>query len=416
MPDNPGGLNLKGKIALLLATTLALLSTAIVSPAMPDIAVAFSENMSSEWLPRNLIFLVSLISDSTSSKFIIKVFVLSVPALFIVLGAPLAGMLADQWGKKRVLAISLAAFSISGVSGFFVDSLTPLLIGRAILGLSVAGIVACTVAMVGDYFYGEERNKFIGLQGAAMKGGGVLFLLLGGLLADISWRMPFLVYLVAFVALPGVIFYLYDIPAQERKPSAEVALSWLPVNFVLFTAFAASAFYFMILVQTPFFLDQAFSASRFQMGLASVIANIVAGLVATVFFVFKARFSYVAMFAFIYAMIGIGYAIVAVAPDYRIVLAGLSVAGLGIGLIVPAQSAWMLAVVPAERRGFAIGLVATAMYMGQFIAPIMIEPFVNPNDPFYIFVVASGTLLALSIVYAIIAWISAARSTVPAKT
>lgn len=406
----PNGLSLNGKIALLMATTLALLSTAIVSPSMPDIAAAFSANMEAEWLPRRLIELISLFSDSTSSNFIIKVFVLSVPALFIVLGSPVAGICSDLWGRRRVLLISLIVFSLSGVSGYFVESLTPLLIGRAILGLSVAGIKACTVAMVGDYFQGEARNKFIGLQGAAMKVGGVGFLLLGGYLADISWRAPFLVYLVAFIALPGVMFHLYDVFAQEEKSLTPKKLPWRTVNFVLLTAFAASAFYFMILVQTPFFLDQAFNATRFQMGLASAAANTVAGIVATMFFVFKARFSYVGMFAFVFLTIGLGYGIVAVAPHYLVVLAGLSLAGLGIGLIVPAQSAWMLSVVPAERRGVAIGLVATAMYCGQFFAPIMIEPFIDPDNPFHIFTIASGSLMVLGVVYTMVAGTSAAKS------
>jgi len=409
------GLCLNGKIALLMATTLALLSTAIVSPSMPDIALAFSENMAAEWLPLRLIQFISLFSDSTSTNFIIKVFVLSVPALFIVLGSPIAGICSDLWGRRRVLLISLIAFGASGVSGYFVESLTPLLIGRAVLGLSVAGIKACTVAMVGDYFQGEERNKFIGLQGAAMKVGGVGFLLLGGYLADISWRAPFLVYLVAFVALPGVTFHLYDVFVQEQKNVVRKKLPWGTVNFVLLTAFLASAFYFMILVQTPFFLDQAFSATRFQMGLASAAANTVAGVVATLFFVFKARFSYVGMFAFVFLTLGVGYGIVAISPHYWVVLIGLSLAGLGIGLIVPAQSAWMLSVVPGERRGVAIGLVATAMYCGQFFAPIMIEPFLDPSNPFHIFTIASGSLVVLGVIYTVVAGTSVAKSNLAAQ-
>lgn len=392
-------LSLKGKVSLLLATTLALLSTAIVSPSMPDIASTFAINMEQEWLPRTIISFISLFSESAGSGLIIKIFVLSVPALFIVIGAPIIGMLGDIWSKKWLLIISLAVFSVSGTSGYFVDSLTPLLIGRAVLGLSVAGIKACTVAMVGDYFSGEARHKYLGLQGASMKLGGVLFLLMGGYLADFSWRTPFLVYLIAFVALPGIILYLYDVNSCNDVKAAQEPIPWPRVGLVLITAFMASTFFFMILVQAPFFLDQAFSVSRFQMGLASAVANTIAGVVATVFFLFKARLSYLAMFAFVFLMIGTGFFIVSGAPAYWVVLVGLGVAGLGIGLIIPAQDSWMLATIPAEKRGLGTGLVATAMYLGQFMAPIVIDPFINPSDPFYVFTVASETLLALGVIY-----------------
>lgn len=392
-------LSLSGKVSLLLATTLALLSTAIVSPSMPDIAATFSNNMEQEWLPRTIISFVSLFSDSAGSNLIIKLFVLSVPALFIVVGAPLIGILGDIWSKKWLLVVSLVVFSISGTSGYFVDSLTPLLIGRAILGVSVAGIKACTVAMVGDYFEGEARQKYLGLQGASMKLGGVLFLLLGGYLADVSWRAPFLVYLIAFIALPGVIAYLHDVRSSDDAKVLREPIPWYRVVFVLLTAFMASAFFFMILVQAPFFLDQAFSASRFQMGLASAVTNIIAGLVATVFFLFKARFSYLAMFAFVFLMLGTGFFVVSEASEYWVVLVGLAVAGIGVGLIIPAQDSWMLDTIPAARRGLGTGLVATAMYLGQFMVPILIDPFTDPSEPHYVFTVASEVLLMLGVIY-----------------
>ena len=40
--------------------------------------------------------------------------------------------------------------------------------------------------------------------------------MLGGVLADISWRGPFLIYLAAFVVLPSIIWVLYEpTPAEQ---------------------------------------------------------------------------------------------------------------------------------------------------------------------------------------------------------
>ena len=399
-----GELGLPGKIALLLAATLALLSTAIVSSAMPDIAAHFSGSFNDEWLPRILSSLAASLFGPPSDDFLIKLFVLSIPALFIVIGAPLVGIISDRLGRQRVLATALTIFAVSGVSGYFAESLTTLIVGRAILGLSVAGITTCTVAMIGDYFKGPQRDRFAGTQGAAMKIGGVTFLLAGGVLADLSWRTPFLIYAISLIALPGVLFFLRDPSTAKSHHSADVEkLHWGRIGFVLISAFSASSFFFMILVQVPFFLDQAFSVTRTQVGLATATANTVAGLIAIAFSLFRSRLTYVGVFAFIFAMIGAGYGVVSIAPSYLLVLGGLAIAGIGIGLIVPTQSAWMLSVVPATRRGMAMGLVATAMYCGQFMAPILIEPFVDPEHPFRIFEIACLSLLGIAALYSAIA-------------
>lgn len=397
-------LSVSGRWSLLLATTLALLSTGIVSPAMPDIALAFADNVTEERIPQALVSLIAMVSDSAGIDFIIKFFILSVPSLFVVIGAPLFGYLSDLWGRKRLLLISLATFAIAGTSGYFVDTLTALLAGRAVLGLSIAGIKTCTVAMVGDYYHGEERQKFLGLQGSAMKLGGVVFLLLGGLLADISWRAPFLVYLMSFLILPGVILHLFEVHTTHKEKKSGSAIPWRPAAVVLGTAFIASGSYFMILVQIPFFLDQAFSPSRFQIGLAAASGNIVAGLIATRFYLFKARLSYPAMFSWVFLMLGTGYWIVSISSSYTMVLAGLAVSGLGIGLILPSQDSWMLSIVPAARRGMATGLVATVMYLGQGLAPVLIQPVIDPGDPFFVFRVTSMLLFVLALAYLLFAW------------
>ena len=315
---------------------------------------------------------------------------------------PLFGFLSDSWGRRRLLLISLVGFAVAGTSGYFVDTLTALLAGRAALGLCIAGIKTCTVAMVGDYFQGEERQKFLGLQGSAMKFGGVVFLVLGGLLADISWRTPFLVYLLAFVVLPGVILYLSDVNIAHTDVKSDEKIPWRPAAIVLATTFIASGFYFMILVQLPFFLDQAFSSSRFQIGIASASGNIVAALVATRFYLFKERLSYPTMFSLVFLMLGTGYFIVSLSSSYGAVVAGLAVSGLGIGLIVPSQDSWMLAIAPGSRRGVATGLVATVMYLGQFMVPILLQPVIDPGDPFYAFRFAAIVLWILAASYLIL--------------
>lgn len=399
-------ISFNGKVALLVATALALLGTPLVSPAMKDIAIAFADQTQTDPVGRAIMGLIARFSDTADIKFLIKFILLSIPALFIVVGAPLAGWLSDIWGRRRLLIASLLLFAVAGTSGYFVDTLTGLFIGRAFLGIGIAGIKTLSVAMVGDYFTGAERAKFIGWQGAAMKLGGVVFLLLGGFLADIHWSIPFWGYMLAFVALPGVLFSLHESAPQKTATAAGDTAAPLPplpllkVAYILFAAFVASVLFFMTLVQMPFFIPERFGGTPGQIGVATALANLSAAIVATQFYRFKARLSYVAIFAYVFFMIGLGYAVVATAPSYAVLLVGMVIAGCGFSQIVPAQSAWMIEVVPAERRGFGIGLVTTAMFLGQFASPIAIQPFVDDADPTRVFTVASVTLFVLFALYA----------------
>ncbi|MEM6611059.1 MAG: hypothetical protein AAF652_02180 [Cyanobacteria bacterium P01_C01_bin.72] len=56
------------------------------------------------------------------------------------------------------------------------------MISRALLGLSVAGIMTGVTTIIADYYVGQKRANFMGLQAAFMGLGGVVFLSVGGLL------------------------------------------------------------------------------------------------------------------------------------------------------------------------------------------------------------------------------------------
>lgn len=398
-------ISLAGKIALLTATALALLGTPLVSPAMPEIAQTFAPQLDTDPVARLILSIFGWENNPEGVRSIARFILLSVPALFIVLGAPMVGWLSDRLGRRKLLIWSLVLFGVAGTSGFFAQTWTGMFIGRALLGVSIAGIKSLTVAMVGDYFEGDERAKFIGWQGSAMKFGGVVFLLLGGFLAEYSWGAPFWGYLLAFVALPGVVYCLYESAPQavsgaaSKAPSAHAMPTGTTV-LILLSAFLASVLFFLTLVQSPFYVREALNGTPSMRGIAVAIANLAGAATAVFFYRIKARLGYLDIFAIIFATIALGYWIVVLMPSYEWLLVGMVVAGCGFGLIVPAQSAWMISTVPAARRGYAIGLVTTAMFLGQFAAaPLFATPFSVEGDPVAPFRAAAIALMALSVIY-----------------
>ena len=408
-PSSKVTLSKHGLFVMLSATALALLGTPLASPAMPEIARVFAENAQNEPFARAILNLISILPGNPSVIFLVKFIILSIPALFIILSAPLVGWLTDNIGRKGLLNSSLLIFGISGASGYFADSFLFMFVGRAILGLSIAGIKTATVAMVGDYYQGAERNKIIGWQGSAMKIGGVVFMLLGGFLANSSWQMPFLGYMLAFIVLPsGLVALSESLPASAAHTADEdstnlPAVPFWPATYVFVSTFLASGLFFITPVQLPFYLRDAFAASPFEMGAAIAVGNTVGAMISLVYYRFRRHMNFIGIYAFIFLSMAVGYFVVASASSYATALLGMVLAGLGFGLYVPNHSSWILSIVSPNRRGFGVGLVTTAMFLGQFSAPILVQPFIDPGNPSAVWSTMSLLLLVLGVVYIVLA-------------
>ncbi len=176
------------KATLLLASTLTVMSGATIAPSLPAMQIQFAEL-------ENVEFWVRL--------------VLTMPALFIVIGSPVAGQLVDTIGRKPLLLGAAILYGLAGSSGFVLNSLFAILGGRALLGLAVAGVMVSATTLIADYYQGDDRANFMGLQAAFMGFGGVLFLSVGGFIAELSWRFPFLIYQLYWLNLPTLMFPLY---------------------------------------------------------------------------------------------------------------------------------------------------------------------------------------------------------------
>ncbi|MCH8022972.1 MAG: MFS transporter, partial [Thaumarchaeota archaeon] len=243
-------------LTILIGSSMSVLAAVVITPSLPDMAVAFQD------LP-NADFLVRL--------------TLTLPALFVAIGAPFSGIILDKWGRRPVLIGSLILYGISGTSGFYLESLTGILVGRALLGLSVAGIMSGFTTLIADYFTGSKLSQFMGYQGAFIGAGGVIFVFLGGVLADIGWRLPFLIYAASFFLLPT--FLLTVSEPKIRTKLNEVAKAVFPVKtlaLISVTAFSGMLIFFIFPVQLPFYLTLEPGISNTQIGLAFSLQAFVA--------------------------------------------------------------------------------------------------------------------------------------------
>ena len=348
------------KITLLLVSTLPVMSGATIAPSLPVMREHFAN-------VANIDYWVRL--------------VLTAPSLFVALGAPFAGFIIDQLGRKPLLALTLLVYGLAGSSGLWLNSLELILLGRALLGLSVAGIMTTATTLIADYYTGSARTKFFGLQAAFMALGGVMFLSFGGFLADVSWRMPFLIYSVALLLLPLVLLILPEpnrnsqSSARQSDPQAKSVS--LPLGLVVLTygiALLAQVVFYMVPVQLPFYLQALTNASASQSGLAIALSTLFAAISSISYQRIKARLSFMSIYELAFLSMGVGYGLISMANGYGIVLLGLASTGFGLGLLLPNMNLCLTSITPDVLRGRALGGFTTCFFLGQFISPLLSQP------------------------------------------
>ena len=142
-------------------------------------------------------------------------------ALMQLLCAPIIGSLSDRFGRRPVILISAAGLSLDWVLMALAPNLWWLVVGRILGGITSASATAL-FAYLADVTPPENRARAFGITGAAISAGFVLGPALGGILGDVSPRLPFWVAaaLSALAFIYGLIVLPESLPPERRQPFA----------------------------------------------------------------------------------------------------------------------------------------------------------------------------------------------------
>ncbi|MCX2717696.1 MFS transporter [Helicobacter sp. MIT 21-1697] len=325
--------------------------------------------------------------------------VLTLPALFIMIFAPISGFLLDKYGRLRFLYPSIFLWSVSGACGFFLEaSIYWILISRAIFGIATAFVMTAVSALIGDYYQGAKRERALGLQGFFMAGGGAVFLVLGGVLSDIDWRYPFLVYLSGFIILILAFIMLFE-PKRNASKSDVKAVNFSFFKFApiyLFSFYAMSMFYVMP-TQIPHFITHNLNKSGNLIGISLAVSSLCTAILSLFYARLRARLSVFLLYFVSLSAIGGGFLLIGMFQSYEILIFALVLVGSGLGIILVNNSSWLLSVAGEYERAKAAGFLSASVFMGQFCSPFITQPLVRLGDiPFMLNV--NGVILLVSAV------------------
>ena len=275
------------------------------------------------------------------------------------------------------------------------DDLPAILAGRAILGLAVIGITTSVTTLIADYYTGETRTHLMGLEITARNLGAVVFLPVSGVLADAGWRAPFLAYPIALGLLPLIAIFIFDTttvrpkrllqdesaaPVRAVAPGVLDALqdgAALPLKPIILSysiIFVVQVLFFLIPVFLPFYLQGLESASGAQTGFSMALYALATAAAASAYGYVKPRFHFVSLIAVSLGLMGVGWTSIGVASSYVPVLTGLAVGGVGMGLLIPNLHVWLASETPVSLRGRVLGGFTMALFLGQFMSPILTQP------------------------------------------
>ena len=365
------------KVTLLLVSSLTIMSMITISASLPDMTKAFSALPNAE----NLVKLT-----------------LSFPALFIALTAIIAGKFIDKFGRLRLLNAALILYAIAGSSGYWLDNIYIILAGRALLGICVGITMTIATTLIADYYQGKSRQKFAGLQIAVMSLGGIMFVTLGGVLADISWRVPFLLYLFPLLILPMTSLFLKEPKTLHIAKSKDTSVKSPKIIWLVFINIMIMwILFFIIPVQIPFYLKSIGIEKNTLIGIAIASTTFFSVISSLSFSRIKDRLSYQQVFGIGYLLMALSFASISYGGSYGMVMIGMLLAGLGMGLMIPNANVWVMQLAPEQIRGQEIGRLTTFWFMGQFLSPIILLPFLNIISQSQLFSILTYVILSLSI-------------------
>lgn len=348
--DRSDGWLLRG--SLLGGGMLVVMANASLSPALPQLRAAF---------PAAADLQIRLI--------------LTLPALVIVVASPLAGWTADRFGRKPLLIFSALLYGLAGGSGYLAPDIHLLLAGRALLGVAMAGMMTCLSTLVVDYFSGEARARFMGLQAAFSGLGGAFFLVLAGVLADAGWQQPFLMYLVALPLLPLLITSLHEPERAAPQRGAEslpaiTAPLWRLVLFACLMVGLNQAVFNLVPLQLPFLLRERLGATSAENGLMIGVLALFFSLGALIYGRIGTRVAHIPLAGAALALMGASFVLIALATDSAPVYAAMVICGLSLGLFMPNIQLMLANGAPPALRGRLMGSYSAALYLGQFVSPL----------------------------------------------
>lgn len=304
---------------------------------------------------------------------IIAVFAL--PGIFFT---PLLGILADRFGRKKILTPALLLFGFAGGFCALTNDFQTLLLLRFLQGIGASSLGALNVTIIGDFYRDSRRFTALGMNNSALSLGTATFPLIGGALAELSWNLPF--YLPLF-AIPLAFFTYFSLGTPEPKNS-ENFTTYLKViakslsNFKISGLFIISFLTFVILIGAfinfvPVFARSQFNSSPFEIAIIVSSMSFTQSITASQLGRLHIHIEKFKLLALSFVFYGIALLTFITLPYYSLLFIPAIIFGIGQGINVPNLQSILSGYVETERRAAYMSINRMISLAGQASGPLI---------------------------------------------
>lgn len=336
-------------ILLLLPITMAVMGLIVLVPILPAMMAHYRD------VP-GVDYLIPLM--------------LTLPALCVAVLSPVAGVVVDFFGRRKTCIGALVIYSIVGILPIFLESLSAIIISRVVLGAMEALVVISSTTLIGDYFHGRDREKWLANQTAVASLSSIFLALLGGALGSFGWRGAFAAYGVSIVFAIALLLWTWE-PRKSDEPLEEFAapgarFPWSTILPISLLAIFGGTMFFTMQIQVSSMLSEYYGiSSTSALGLYSGLAGLSVAAGTLLYRRFTARFITPTQLLIAFGLLGVSYVLMNYSPTPQLFTTWLVVNQIGSGMLLPALVVSAMGRLPFEVRGRGTGMFMSGWWLGQ---------------------------------------------------
>jgi predicted MFS family arabinose efflux permease len=342
-------------ISLLIPITLAVMGIVVLAPVLPQMQIAFRGTPHADYL-------VPMI--------------LTAPALCVLLFSWFAGMLGDTFGRRRLLIAAMIVYAGLGILPAFLGDIWSILLSRFGVGICEAIIMTLSTALIGDFFHGQARDRWLASQAAVASLSALLFFNIGGFLGRFGWRGPFAIYASSLLMVLLVLRYTWEPKREGNAETTQAKLTWVGFPWAQLSGAAAvavfsSIMFYIVQIEAGFGLNAHGISDPAQIGFLTSLASLAVPL-GTFVFQFLARVPTAALLLIEYLILGGGFLEMSRAATANEFLIAAAVNQVGAGMMLPTLLTWIMRPLSFDFRSRGAAVWMASFSGGQFLCPIVV--------------------------------------------